>query len=171
MDNLRITHTEIKDLDFACSLYDEAIKYQKEKGYPEYRWDDREVQKQYILDGSHYKVIHEDDIAAIFNVHFQDKTIWRGMDIDTSIYLHGVLINPSFKGQRIFGNILDWTIHFAKQNNKKNIRLDTWYNNPDLVDYYLSFGFKEVEEFQTPSGENVPLNCRGNKVILMEYKI
>lgn len=171
MSNLLITHTEPQDLDFACSLYDEAIKYQKRKGYPAYRWDDREVQKQYILDGTHYKVICQDEIAAIFNIHVQDKLIWREMDTGISIYLHGVLINPSYKGRRIFGNILDWTIKFAKQHNKENIRLDTWYDNPDLLNYYLSFGFKEVEEFQTPADNDVPLNCRGNMVTLMEYKI
>lgn len=171
MHKLLIRNTEIQDLDFACSLYDEAIKYQKKKGYPEYRWDDREVQKQYILGGSHYKVIVGEQIAAIFNIHFQDELIWREMDNNTSVYLHGVLINPPFKGQRMFGHILNWTINYAKENEKQNIRLDTWYNNPDLLNYYLSFGFKEVEIFQTPGGEDVPLNCRGNKVTLMEYSI
>ena len=171
MNNFEIKNTELEDLDFACSLYDEAIKYQKRKGYPEYRWDDREVQKQYIEQGTHYKVIVDDEIACIFNVHFSDALIWRHMDVGTSVYLHGVLINPKHKGKQIFGNVLDWTIDFAKANNKENIRLDTWYNNPDLLHYYLGFGFKEVEDFQTPDGENIPLNCRGNMVTLMEYTI
>ncbi len=171
MNNLLIKNTEIHDLDFACYLYEEAIKYQKKNGYPTYRWDDRVVQKKYIEAGCHYKVISNNDIAAIFNIQFQDKLIWREMDDGTAIYLHGVLINPPYKGKRIFGDILSWVSDFAKRNNKQKVRLDTWYNNPNLFNYYSSFGFEEVEEFQTPDGEDIPLNCRGNLVTLMEYKV
>ena len=169
--NLKIGHTQITDLDFACSLYHEAIAYQKKNGYPEYRWDDRETQKKYIEDGIHYKVTIGNDIAAVFNVHFQDKLIWREMDQGQSVYLHGVLINPRFKGHRIFGDILDWTIAYAKENAKDNIRLDTWHGNPTLSNYYKTFGFTEVEDFQTPDGPDIPLNCRGNLVTLMQYTI
>ena len=166
-----IEHTELGDLNFACRLYDEAIKYQQRKSYPEYRWDDREMQRKYIIQGTHYKVVIENEIAAIFNIHLSDPIIWREMDKGKSVYLHGVLINPKHKGKRLFGDILNWSIDYAKEYHKENIRLDTWYNNPDLLNYYLSFGFEEIENFQIPCKEDIPLNCRGNIVTLMEFQL
>lgn len=166
-----IKNTDLKDLDFACSLFEEAISYQKRKGYPEYRWDDREMQKEYILTGRHFKVVLANEIASVFNIQFNDENIWREMDKGRSIYLHGVLTNPKHKGKRIFGHVLNWTIAYALANDKTTIRLDTWSNNPDLTNYYATFGFKKIEDFQIPNSCNIPFNCRGNKVTLMEYKI
>ena len=171
MKFVRIVNTELNDLDFACELYHKAIAYQKMKGYPEYHWDDRDAQKQQIVNGSHYKVIIANEIAAIFNVQFQDKLIWRELDIGKSIYLHGVLTNPEHKGKKLFGDILNWAIEFANSHRKENIRLDTWYENENLLKYYMDFGFRKIENFQTPETINVPKNCRGNKVTLMEYQI
>lgn len=168
---MKIVPTELIDLDFSCSLFDKAISYQKSKGYPEYRWDDREVQRKYIKAGIHYKVLINNEIAAVFNVHFQDKKIWRDMDKNNSVYLHGVLTNPNHKGKRIFGDIIKWVSSYGEKHHKNTIRLDTWFNNPVLINYYKSFGFQEVEDFQIPTSDDIPLNCRGNRVTLMEYKI
>lgn len=171
MSSFQILNSEIDDLDFACFLYDEAIKYQRENGYPEYRWDDRAVQADYIKKGLHYKVVIETQIAAIFNIQFSDKNTWREMDKGDSIYLHGVITNPNFKGLKLFGKILDWSIQFAKEKEKSTIRMDTWHGNSNLISYYLDFGFKIVGNYQLPDSEDIPLNCRGNKVVLMELNL
>jgi len=167
---MKIIPTEINDLDFCCHLFQEAIAYQKRKGYPQYIWDDREVQKKYILNGTHFKVVLRNEIVAMFNLQDADPIVWREMDQGNSIYLHGVLINPKFKGQRIVGRILDWSVNYSRNKEKTEIRIDTWFDNPPLTDYYQTFGFQMVEGFQIPCSDDTPLNCRGNKVALMEYK-
>ena len=168
---MKIKNTDIRDLDRVCQLWHDAIAFQKSKGYPEYLWDDRERQKQSILSGHHYKLTQGDNIIGVFNIQTSDKAIWRAMDQNNAIYLHGVLIDTKYKGQKLFQNILDWTVSYAKSHNKLFIRLDTWANNPPLENYYKQFGFEVIEEFQIPDCEGIPLNCRGNRVVLMQYTV
>lgn len=171
MSNYKILHTQLKDLDLACQLFDEAIKWQKRKGYPVYRNNDREAQKADIKKKQHYKLMDENEIAAIFSVWYADEGVWRSRDNNDSIFLHRVVTNQKHKGLRIFQYILDWSIQHAQNEKRQYIRLDTWDDNPPLINYYKSFGFDVVEHFQIPNTEEFQLNCRGNKVILMEYKV
>ena len=166
-----IVNSEIEDLDFACYLFQEAIKYQKKHGYPEYRWDERTIQEEYIKKQQHYKLIKEGQIAAIFNVQFSDKEVWGELDKGDSIYLHGIVVNPHFKGQKLFSKILAWSIQLAREKKRSSIRMDTWDDNPNLTNYYLDFGFQIVKHSQMPDGPDVPLNRRGNKAVLMEFKL
>ena len=99
MDNWSILPTTLKDLDIACRLYDEAIDFQRKRGYPEYRWDDREMQEMYINTGKHFKLLHESEMVGMFNIQESDKSIWREMDIGDAIYLHGVLIHSKLRFQ------------------------------------------------------------------------
>lgn len=168
---MKIVLTEINDLDFCCELFDEAIAYQKRMGYPQYVSADREGQKNCILQQNHFKVVVNDQIAAVFNLQFSDSLIWRELDKGNSVYLHGVLINPAFKGNRIFGHIMDYSIAYALCYQRHEIRLDTWYDNPPLTSYYQTFGFSLLESYQIPDSSQIPLNCRGNKVALMEYRL
>ena len=168
---ISIKPSTLNDLDFACALYKDAIDFQKRNGFPEYRWDDREAQKKYIENGCHYKLVNEKEILGVFNIQQTDPLIWREMEKGDALYLHGVLIHTKFKGQRLLKYIIDWTVDFAKSCEKKYVRLDTWDDNPSLINYYQKFDFEKIESFQIPNDDAIPLNCRGNKVMLMEYKI
>lgn len=171
MSTYTIYNTEIKDLNRVCQLWEDAIHFQKSKGFPEYKWDDREKQKQSILKKDHYKLMLRDEIIGVFNLQTSDKIVWREMDKNDAIYLHGVLVDSKYKGQKVFQNVMDLLVSYTQKQNRRFIRLDTWANNPSLINYYKKFGFDVVEEFQTPQSPKVPLNCRGNKVVLMEYDI
>ena len=169
--NYTILASELADLDKACALYEDAIAFQKRKGYPQYRWDDRAAQKEYIETGRHFKVMIADEIAGIFNVQTTDEKVWRERDQGDAIYLHGVLVHSSFKGLGLFKKILDWVADYARAKEKAFVRLDTWANNPKLENYYKALGFQLIEHFQIPNTEDTPLNCRGNEVVLMEYPV
>ena len=73
MTSYKIVNSDIKDLDFACYLFDEAIAYQKRKGYPEYRSNDRTGQETDIKNKQHFKLVVNDEIAAIFRIWNNDK--------------------------------------------------------------------------------------------------
>ena len=171
MSLYKIHHTELKDLDFTCHLFDEAIKWQIKKGYPSYLDNDRALQESDIKKRQHYKVVHENEIAAIFSVWYMDEGVWRSRDKGDSVFLHRVVVNNKYKGQRIFQHILDWSVEHVKKENRKYIRLDTWDGNPPLIDYYKSFDFDVVGHFQIPDSEEFQRNCRGNRVVLMEYMV
>lgn len=163
--------TQLTDIDRVCELWADAIEYQKRMGHPQYLWDDREAQKQCILSNTHYKLTSNGEIIGVFNIQDSDEKIWRHMNGDSAIYLHGVLIDSRFKGQGLFQKIMDWLINYCQVHEIMHIRLDSWAHNPPLENYYKSFGFDFVEHYQIPDEPDLPLNCRGNKIVLMEYKL
>ena len=171
MNQYEILNSEISDLDFACYLFIEAIKYQERKGYPLYKSSDRPLLKNDIENACHYKLMIDDDIACMFSAIRSDELIWREKNKDKAIYLHRIVVNPKYKGRKLLGEILDWTKQKAKEDDALYIRIDTWADNPDLVNYYTRFGFEVIEYFKIPDIEDVPINCRGNKVVLMEYSL
>jgi GNAT superfamily N-acetyltransferase len=109
-------------------------------------------------------------IAITFSVRYEDKIIWRSLDTCNSIYLHRLVVNPTFKGQRLFGTILEWAIEHSKQKGLRSIRMDTWAANPTIIKYYKSFGFEFIENFTTPDNEELPVHNRNLALTLLEYK-
>ena len=67
MEPYNIVNTEIKDLYFIYSLFDEAISYQKRKGYPVWVGYDKEVLKNDIENKLQHKILIDNKIARIFS--------------------------------------------------------------------------------------------------------
>jgi len=146
----QITNTELSDLPFIYGLFEHSIEYQERKGYPVWRDYDKSAIVKDIQDKNQYKVVSENSIAIVFSVAYRDKIIWRELDKGDSIYLHRIVVNPSFKGQKLFGLIVQWAINHIHQKGLKFIRMDTWATNPAIINYYKDFGFKVIENYTTP---------------------
>jgi ribosomal protein S18 acetylase RimI-like enzyme len=93
------------------------------------------------------------------------------MDQGNSIYLHRIVVNPDFKGQKLFGEIMKWAIAHAKGKRLDTIRMDTWASNAVIVEYYKSFGFRVVENFTTPDTTALPVHNRNLALTLLEFKV
>jgi ribosomal protein S18 acetylase RimI-like enzyme len=93
------------------------------------------------------------------------------METGDSIYLHRIVVNPKFRGQRLFGLILEWAIHHAKDRGIKFIRMDTWANDQNIIDYYKGFGFRFIEDFNTPDIPELPVHNRNIPLALLEYNL
>lgn len=167
----QIQNTTIEDLEFICHLFDEAINYQKSKGYPVWNGYDKNVLKTDIEKKLQFKIVEENNILCVFSICLSDPIIWREKENGNAIYLHRIVVNPKFKGQRQFDKILNWTIQFAQNNNLKHIRMDTWGDNENIINYYQSFGFKFIENFTTPITEDLPIQHRNLYLTLLEYEI
>ena len=100
-----------------------------------------------------------------------DKIIWRTTDMGDAIYLHRIVVNPAFKGQKLFGLILEWSIKHAKQKGLDFIRMDTWAANPTIINYYKDFGFEFVENYTTPDSMELPQHNRKLPLTLLEYRV
>jgi len=81
------------------------------------------------------------------------------------------VVNLDFKGQKLFGTILDWAIDHSKRKGISSIRMDTWAENPAIINYYKSFGFKFIENYTTPNNEELPIHNRNLALTLLEYKL
>ena len=113
MGPYNIVNTEIKDLGFIYSLFDEAISYQKRKGYPVWVGYDKEVLTKDIENKLQYKIVIDDKIACVISICYSDKRIWREQETGDSLYLHRIAVNPAYKGQKQFGKILNWCVDHA----------------------------------------------------------
>lgn len=80
-------------------------------------------------------------------------------------------MNSNFKRQRQFEKVLNWAIQFAQQNNLKFVRMDTWADNENLINYYKSFGFKLIENYKTTNAPELPMQNRNLNVALLEIKL
>lgn len=168
---IEVIHTEVSDLEQIFELFDRSIKYQEKKGYPVWRNYDKNAIRKDIEDKNQYKVVIDSKPAIVFSVRYTDKIIWRNLDTGDSIYLHRIVVNPEFKGQKLFGTILDWAIEHSKQKGLSSIRMDTWAANPTIIDYYKSFGFTFIENYTTPDTEELPVHNRRLALTLLEYRI
>jgi ribosomal protein S18 acetylase RimI-like enzyme len=166
---VEVRNTDKSDLEEIFSLFEYSIQYQEKKGYSVWRNYDRNTIIKDIEDGNHFKVVVDLKIAIAFSVRYSDKLIWRDLDKGNSIYLHRIVVNPEFKGQRQFGTILNWAIEHSKQKGLSNIRMDTWADNPTIIEYYKSFGFSFVENYTTPDNEELPVHNRKLALALLEY--
>lgn len=158
-------------MEFICHLFEEAILYQKRKGFPVWNGYDKEVLLTDIEKKSQFKIIKNNAIVCVFSICMSDPIIWREKENGDAIYLHRIVVNPQNKGQKQFVKILHWAIDFAQNNDLRYIRMDTWGDNPSIINYYQSFGFKFIENFTTPSTSNLPIQHRNLYLALLEYEI
>ena len=168
---MEVKNTEMADLDQIFALFEQSIQYQERRGYPVWKNYDRNAVIKDVANKNQYKILIDSVMAIVFSVCYTDKVIWRNMDKGDSLYLHRIVVNPECKGQKLFGKILDWCITHGKQNGLQTVRMDTWAANPNIIDYYKSFGFEFVENFTTPNTEELPVHNRNLALTLLERKI
>lgn len=171
MPVLKVLHTTMNDLEDVYTFFEHSIAYQEKHGYPSWRNYDRHAIIKDIESKNQYKVTVDGKTGIVFSVCYNDKVIWRHYDKDDAIYLHRIVVNPDFKGQRLFGAILDWAVDQGKQKGLASIRMDTWAANPKIVEYYKGFGFRFVEDYTTPDTEELPVHNRRLALTLLEYPL
>jgi ribosomal protein S18 acetylase RimI-like enzyme len=171
IENISISNTSLQDLEQIKWLFDEAIKLQNKNGYKVWdSIDEMSLQKE-IANKLQFKIVRNETILCLFSIQYSDTFIWQDKDQNDAIYLHRIVTNPNFKGQRLFEKVLNWAFLFAKQNNRKYLRMDTWADNQQLIDYYQSFGFRFIENYKTTDTDKLPLQNRNLNVALLELTI
>lgn len=159
------------DLPFIFAFFDHSINYQEKHGYPVWKNYDKNAIVKDIKSNNQYKIVADSNTAIVFSVCYNDKIIWRHLEKDDAVYLHRIVVNPDFKGQKLFGVILDWAIKHCQEKGLKNVRMDTWAANETIVNYYKGFGFNFVENYTTPDTEALPEHNRNLALTLLEYKV
>ena len=166
----KIINTEKNDLPLIFEFFEYSINYQEKHGYPVWRHYDKNVVVKDVENKNQYKIMVDSTMAMVFSVRYTDKLIWRELDRGDAIYLHRIVVNPEFKGRKLFGLILEWAIDHVKQKGLSFIRMDTWAANPTIINYYKTFGFQIIETFTTPDSPELPVHNRKLSLTLLEYK-
>lgn len=170
-DECQILPTEPDDLPVIFHFFESSIIYQEKNAYPSWRNYDRDAVIRDMENKRQFKVILNQQIAIVFSIRYDDKIIWREHDHGNSLYLHRIVVNPAFKGQKSFGRILNWSVTHCSERGLSFIRMDTWADNPVLIEYYKSFGFRIVETFTTPDVVELPVHNRNLRLTLLEYPL
>jgi ribosomal protein S18 acetylase RimI-like enzyme len=171
IDNTEIVNTTLNDLDNVLWLFEKAMELQGKNGYKVWEGIDKAALQKDIDEGLQYKIVKGNDVLCIFSIQHNDPFIWRDRDLDDAIYLHRIVVNPNFKGQKQFQKVLNWARQFAQQNNLKFVRMDTWADNKKIIDYYKSFGFKFIENYKTTDATELPIQNRNLNVALLEMEV
>jgi ribosomal protein S18 acetylase RimI-like enzyme len=169
--DIKIVNTTKDDLDTVLWLFEQAMDLQGKNGYKVWEGIDKIALEKDIKEGLQYKIVKDNDILCIFSVQYNDPFIWRERDQNDAIYLHRIVVNPNFKGQKQFQKVLNWAKQFARQNNLKFVRMDTWADNKKIIDYYKTFGFGFIENYKTTDATELPIQNRNLNVALLEMEL
>jgi ribosomal protein S18 acetylase RimI-like enzyme len=170
-ENIKIVNTTREDLDTIFYLFEQVMELQGKNGYRVWDNIDKTGLEKDIEKRLQYKILRGNDILCIFSVQYNDPFIWRDRDKDDAIYLHRIVVNLKFKGQKQFEKVLNWSKEFARQNNLKFVRMDTWADNKKIIDYYKSFGFEFIENYKTGNLSGLPTQNRNLNMALLEMKL
>lgn len=170
-NNYRIEKTGSGDLMVIYQLFEQAIAYQKSNNYVGWNEYDKDFIKREIQNGLQYKIIQENQIVAVFSVCLNDEFIWREKEVGNALYLHRVITNAAYKGQRQFEKVLKWAIAYAVQLGRSYIRIDTWLDNPKIIEFYKAYGFQFVESFTTGDTDKLPVQHRNLSLALLEIDL
>jgi GNAT superfamily N-acetyltransferase len=170
-EEYQILNTEMTDVKTVFKLFDDSVIYQEKNGYPAWKSYDKDAIIKDIENKNQYKVVVDSSIAIVFSVCYADPVIWRTRELAESIYLHRIVVNPVFKGRKLFAVIHDWAIRHAKEKGLKSVRMDTWADNSNIIMYYKSFGFNFIENYTTPDSAALPKHNRNLALALLEYKL
>lgn len=168
---VEIVNTTVSDLGEIYRFFEDSIQYQEKNGYPIWINYDKNALIRDVEGKNQYKGVIDSKIAIVFSVRYSDKIIWREMDKGNSIYLHRIVVNSEFKGKKLFGSILEWTKEHSKRMGLENIRMDTWAENPTIIEYYKKFGFTVIENYTTPDSDELPVHNRKLALTLLEYRL
>jgi ribosomal protein S18 acetylase RimI-like enzyme len=170
-ENIKIVNTTDADINTIFWLFEQAMELQGKNGYKVWEGIDKTSLQKDIDEKLQYKIVKDSEILCIFSIQYNDPFIWRGRDQNDAIYLHRIVVNPDFKGQKQFQRVLNWAKGFARQNNLNFVRMDTWADNLKIIDYYKSFGFKFIENYRTLDAMELPIQNRNLNVALLEMKL
>lgn len=170
-EDIQVINTTTDDLHTVIWLFEQAIKLQGEKGYKVWDGIDKVALQKDIELNLQYKIVSGNDILCIFSIQHNDPFIWQDKDQNDAIYIHRIVVNPNFKGQKLFQKVLDWVKHFAMQNKLKFVRMDTWADNVKIIEYYKSFGFEFIENYHTTNATELPIQNRNLNVALLQLEV
>ncbi|MGS0527033.1 GNAT family N-acetyltransferase [Zobellia nedashkovskayae] len=138
---MKIINSTENDITDIFRLYRLATELQKEK-FPENQWPefDKTLIAEEVIDNRQFKLMIGDKIACVWAITYSDSEIWKEDDGISSIFIHRIATNPSFRGNNYIKIIVEWAKNFAQD--KKFIRMDTCGENQRLIQHYQNCGFE-----------------------------
>ncbi|PSK94294.1 GNAT family N-acetyltransferase [Taibaiella chishuiensis] len=159
------------DMPQIFALYDSAIAYQKTKFKRHWQPFDPALISREIAEGRQWKIMIDGHIACIFAIAFEDPFIWGERGSDPAVYLHRIVTRPGFKGNNYVRSIIAWAKVFCAGRGLRYIRMDTWGDNQELIDYYTQCGFNFLGRITPQATDSLPSHYAGITLSLFEIPV
>lgn len=168
---MKITGSTPNDLNEIFRLYASATAYQKTKFNSHWPTFEKSLVEREIKENRQWKLMDQSEIACVWATTFDDPYIWEERNVTPAVYLHRIATNPNFKGRKLLLKVIDWAKQYAKESNKKMVRLDTVGNNKELIRYYELCGFTFLGLSALKNTANLPEHYHNASVSLFELKV
>ena len=89
---------------------------------------------------------------------FYKKVKWQVPSFN-NIYLHRLAVDPIFQKKGYAKKLMTFSFEYAKANNIKSIRLDTFSGNPFNNIFYSNLGFTKLEKIYFRKQSDKPFYC------------
>ncbi len=171
VNDIRIENTTADDWNDILWFFEKAMEQHGKKGYKVWEDFDRNRLKKDMENILQYKIMKHTVNLCFFSIQYSDPLIWREKDQHDALYLHRMVANPNFKGQKQFQKVVSWAKQFARTKKLRLLRMDTWADNTRIIDYYKSFGFEFIENYQTTNATELPIQNRNLNLALLELNL
>lgn len=168
---MTIGNSSQEDLHGILSLYEVARNYQKMKGAVLWPVFDQALIQTEIVENRQWKITIDNQLACVWATTFTDPQIWEERNNDPSVYIHRIATNPIFRGRNLVGEIVKWAKKYARENDKKFIRMDTVGENQGLIDYYQKCGFDFLGLMKLNNTDGLPSHYHHATVSLFQLTL
>ncbi len=104
-------------------------------------------------------------------INFDDPQIWGARNADPAVYIHRIATNPDFRGRALVADIVQWATAYARQHQKRFVRLDTVGENHGLIAHYTACGFTYLGLTELTDTAGLPAHYHGATVSLFELPV
>jgi ribosomal protein S18 acetylase RimI-like enzyme len=168
---MQIENSTDQDFDKIIELYDAAIAYQKTKFKRHWEPFDEAMIRTEIREKRQWKIILNGQVACIFATTHSDPYIWKEKNTDPSVYIHRIVTDPAFRGNHFIKHIIAWAKTYCKQQGLEYIRMDTWGDNDELVNYYQQCGFELLGIVSPDQTGKLPKHYSAITLALLEIRV
>lgn len=166
---MQILPSTTADKTTIFALYDAAIAHQKQVSHLHWLPFDEALVEREIQEARQWKVILDDQVAAVFVVAYNDPDIWGERDAEPSIYLHRIVTHPDFRGRNLVRTITEWAKNHGQALGRRFLRLDTWAENLKLRELYQRAGYHFLGDAPPANPAGLPSHYSG--ILLGFYEI
>ncbi len=168
---MNIENSLIEDIDTIFDLYKIATDFQKIKSVVPWPDFDRELIKTEIIEKRQWKLVIDDKIACVWTTTDSDPLIWQKRNDEPAIYIHRISTNPDFRGRNLVREIVKWSKNYAREHNKKYIRMDTVGKNTGLINHYKKCGFDFLGLSELKNTAGLPAHYHNATVSLFQISL
>ncbi|MBS0199120.1 MAG: GNAT family N-acetyltransferase [Proteobacteria bacterium] len=167
-----IQRSAAADISVFREFWDRALRYQEAQHLPLWPVFPEDIISSEIDAGLHYSAYFPNGVlAGYFSVALSDAHIWGELERGDAIYIHRMCVNPERKGGGLSAAVLAWAHGFASNIGRASIRMDTWADNRQLVDYYIRCGFRHIGDRQLGDVPELPPHYSGTSLALFENAV